>query len=159
MRTKLTTMTTAQPLQPPEMAAWHALVRGFATVARSLEGELEAEHGLSLAGYDVLAHLSAAPGRRIRMTDLADCALLSRSGLTRLVDRLGRAGLVVRERCEADGRVVYAVLTDAGCRRLQQAYPTHLRGVRRHLVDLLDQDDLDAITAAMGKLTEAVPQI
>jgi DNA-binding MarR family transcriptional regulator len=151
-------MTTVLPLQPPEMAAWHALVRGFATVARSLEGELEAEHGLSLAGYDVLAYLSAAPGRRLRMTDLADSALLSRSGLTRLVDRLGRAGLVVRERCEADGRVVYAVLTDAGCRRLAQAYPTHLRAVRRNLVDLLDQDDLDAITVAMGKLTEAVPQ-
>ena len=151
-------MTTVQPLRPPEMAAWQALIRGFATVVRRLEGELEAEHGLTLAGYDVLAHLSAVPGRRLRMTDLADCALLSRSGLTRLVDRLGRAGLVTRQRCEADGRVVYAVLTDAGYRGLQQAYPTHLRGVRRHLVDRLDPDDLHAITTAMGKLTEAPPR-
>jgi DNA-binding MarR family transcriptional regulator len=151
-------MTVIQPLRPPETAAWQALVRGFATVVRRLEGELEAEHGLSLAGYDVLAHLSAVPGRRIRMTDLADCALLSRSGLTRLVDRLGRAGLVSRERCEADGRVVYAVLTDAGYRRLQQAYPTHLRGVRRHLVDRLDPHDLEAMTHAVRKLAEAPPK-
>ncbi len=148
-------MTGPRPLDRREMAAWHGMLRAHAALVRTLTAELEAEQGMSLPAYEVLAHLSEAPGRRIRMTELASCALLSPSGLTRLVDKLARDGLVCRERCGQDARVVYAVLTDQGCSRLQQAYPTHLRGVREHVIDRLDRGDLDVLAAAMRQLLGA----
>jgi DNA-binding MarR family transcriptional regulator len=135
------------------MAAWHALIRAHARVVRMLESELESEQGLSLPAYEVLAHLSEAPERRLRMSELAAFAVLTPSGLTRLVDKLAREGLVERQKCGADARVVYAAITDTGSRRLADAYPTHLRGVREHLVDRLDAGQLDAIAEALGPLT------
>jgi DNA-binding MarR family transcriptional regulator len=143
---------SVKPLADREMAAWHALLRGHAAVVRVLEAELEAEHGLSLPAYEVLSHLSDAPNNRLRMSDLAACAVLTPSGLTRLVDKLSRDGLVERAKCSADARVVYAVLTDAGRARLVAAYPAHLRSVRRHYVDRLTPDQLDAIAEALGGL-------
>src|SRR3954470_22817546 len=119
---------TAPPLDKSEMAAWHALIHAHAKIVRLLEAELEAEHGMTLPAYEVLAHLSEAPERRLRMSDLATYAVLTPSGLTRLVDKLVRDGLVERARCAGDARVVYAVLTPAGLARLKTAYPTHLRG-------------------------------
>ena len=136
------------------MAAFHALIRAHATVVRMLEAELEAEEGLTLPAYEVLAHLSEAPDRRRRMTELAAFAVLTPSGLTRLVDKLVRDGLVERQRCGTDARVVYAALTDAGFDRLVAAYPTHLRGVREHLVDRLTPEQLDEIAHALGPLTD-----
>src|SRR4051794_17948551 len=111
------------------MSAWHALMRTHAKIARLLSAELEAEQGLSLPVYEVLAHLSEAPDRRLRMSDLATCAVLPPSGLPRLVDKLVADGLVERARCVTDARVVYAVITARGVERLKAAYPTHLRGV------------------------------
>jgi DNA-binding MarR family transcriptional regulator len=147
-------LAETQPLDEREMAAWHALLRGHSTVVRKLEAELQAQHGLSLPAYEVLAHVSEAPERRLRMSDLTSCARLSPSGLTRLVDKLVREGLVERVRCPADARVVYASLTDRGLARLEEAYPTHLRGVHRHVVDRLDARQLDLIAAAMGRLAD-----
>lgn len=146
-------MTAPRPLDAQEMAAFHAFIRAHARVVRILEAELEAEHGLSLPAYEVLAHLSEAPDRRRRMTELAAFAVLTPSGLTRLVDKLVRDGLVERQRCVGDARVVYAALTDAGFDRLVGAYPTHLRGVRAYLVDRLAPAQLDAIADALGPLT------
>ena len=134
------------------MRSWHALIRSHARIVRILEAELDAEHGLSLPGYEVLAHLSEAPGERLRMSDLATCAVLTPSGLTRLVDKLAREGLVRRDRCGEDGRVVYAVLTSAGRRRLTAAYPTHLRGVREHFVDRLAPEQRHAVSEALEPL-------
>ena len=105
---------STRPLDASEMSAWHALIRAHSRVVRRLEAELEAEHGLSLPAYEVLAHLSEAPEQRLRMTELAKHAILTPSGLTRLVDKLSRDGLVERQRCGADARVVYAVLTPVG---------------------------------------------
>ncbi len=106
---------------------------------RELDAELEAAHALPLSSYDVLIYLQAAPGRRLRMAELADSVLLSRSGMTRLVDRLVRDGLIVRDSCESDGRGSFAVLTDKGEALLARARPTHLAGVRerflRHFSD------------------------
>lgn len=135
------------------MSAWHALMRTHAKIARVLGAELEAEQGLSLPAYEVLAHLSEAPERRLRMSDLAAYAVLTPSGLTRLVDKLCREGLVERARCATDARVVYAVITADGLRRLRTAYPTHLRGVREHLIDRLEPHQLEAISEALGPLT------
>lgn len=145
------------PLDGREMAAWHALIHAHAKVVRHLEAELESEQGLTLPAYEVLAHLSEAPGERLRMSELATFAVLTPSGLTRLVDKLVRDGLVERARCSADARVVYAVLTPAGRQRLEAAYPTHLRGVRQHLVDRLEPRHLDALAEALGPLASDCP--
>jgi DNA-binding MarR family transcriptional regulator len=96
--------------------------------------------------------LSESPLRRLRMSDLAALVVLSPSGLTRLIDKLAAEGLVERARCEADARVVYAALTDKGLERLREAYPVHLRGVRRHLIDHLSPGQLAAIAEALGPL-------
>jgi len=135
------------------MSAWHALIRAHSRVVRKLEAELEAEHGLTLPAYEVLAHLSEAPNRRLRMSELATHAILTPSGLTRLVDKLARDGLVERQRCEADARVVYAVLTSAGMARLVAAYPPHVRGVREHYLDLLSCDQQVALSEALATLS------
>src|SRR5213080_4102667 len=105
---------SSAPLDKREMAAWHALIRSHARVVRRLEAELEAEQGLTLQAYEVLAHLSEVPERRLRMSDLAAMVVLSPSGLTRLVDKLAADGLVERTRCGSDARVVHATLTDKG---------------------------------------------
>jgi DNA-binding MarR family transcriptional regulator len=153
----MTRQAASHPLNKREMAAWHAFIRAHARVVRMLEAELEAEHGLTLPAYEVLAHLSEAPGRQLRMSELAAFAVLTPSGLTRLVDKLVRDGLVERQKCGSDARVVFATITDAGMARLQAAYPTHLRGVREHLVDQLDTTRLDAIAEALGPLTADCP--
>lgn len=134
------------------MRAWHALIRAHSRVVRRLEAELDAEHRLSLPAYEVLAHLSEAPGQRLRMSELATHAVLTPSGLTRLVDRLSREGLVERQRCEFDARVVYAVLTPEGMSRLVTAYPTHVRGVREHFLDWLTTAQQCAVSDALGGL-------
>jgi DNA-binding MarR family transcriptional regulator len=125
-----------------QLAAWRSFLRAHASITRALEAELLAEQELSLASYDVLVQLAEAPERRLRMTELADAVLLSRSGVTRLVDRLEKGGLVARSRVESDGRGVAARLTDAGLDRLRTASRTHLRGVGQHFVDRLDEADL-----------------
>ena len=153
------TAPARRPLNTREMEAWHAFIHAHTRVVRKLESELESEHCLTLPAYEVLAHLSEAPEGRLRMSDLASFAVLTPSGLTRLVDKLARDGLVERARCAGDARVVYAVITPAGWERLQTAYPTHLRGVRQHLVDRLSPDQLEAIAAALGPLTADCPQL
>jgi DNA-binding MarR family transcriptional regulator len=146
-------------LDAREMEAWHAFIHAHTRVVRKLESELEAEHSLTLPAYEVLAHLSEATDGRLRMSELAAYAVLTPSGLTRLVDKLVREGLVERARCATDARVVYAVITPAGWERLESAYPTHLRGVREHLVDRLTPAQLEAIATALGPLTSDCPEL
>jgi DNA-binding MarR family transcriptional regulator len=139
-------------LGPDELAAWRAYLRGHAGVTRALEAELVAGPGLTLAAYDVLVQLAEAPGRRLRMTELADAVLLSRSGITRLVDRLERAGLVQRSPVAEDGRGVAATLTEPGLERLRGASRTHLDGVARHFAARLDGRDLAELRRISEKL-------
>lgn len=120
----------ATQLTAEELGAWRGLLRVHAALVHALDQELQEAHGLPLHEYEVLLVLEHAPEGRLRMTELAASALLSQSGLTRLVDRLERDGLVARERCEDDRRGLYARLTPAGLARLQEARPTHLAGVR-----------------------------
>jgi DNA-binding MarR family transcriptional regulator len=141
-----------RPLDEQEMSAWHALIRAHSKIIRRLEAELDAEHGLTLPAYEVLAHLSMAPEGRLRMSELAVHAVLSPSGLTRLIDKLSREGLVARDRCSGDARVVYAVITPQGEARLGSAYPTHLRGVREHFIDQLTSEQRDAVADALNVL-------
>lgn len=134
------------------MAAWRSFLIAHATITRRLEAELLSEEDLSLASYDVLVQLAEAPQRRLRMTELAGAVLLSRSGLTRLVDRLTRDGLVRREACEDDARGTFAVLTPQGLDRLRKAAIVHLRGIEVHMTGRLDEDELRVLTALLGRL-------
>ena len=121
---------------------------------RVLEADLLATHQLALPAYDVLVQLVEAPGHRLRMTELADRVLLSRSGLTRLVDRLERDGLVCRATTPQDARGVLAVLTDAGYARLREASRTHLRGIREHVVTPLTEQELRDLRRVMDRLAD-----
>ena len=145
-------MSPTTGLTSAEQLAWRGFLRAHATVVRALEADLQAEHELPLASYDVLVQLSESPDRRLRMTELADRVLLSRSGLTRLADRLEREGLLTREPCPSDARGTLAVLTDAGLDRLRQAWPTHLRGVRQQVLDRLTPEEVEQLAVLMGKL-------
>jgi DNA-binding MarR family transcriptional regulator len=144
--------SVTQPLSETELGAWRVFLRAHAQITRKLEGELLAEHDLPLPSYDVLLQLAESPGRRLRMTELADRVLLSRSGLTRLVDRLEREGLVERAACPNDARGTHAVLTDVGLDRLRGAAPTHLRGVSEHVTSRLTEVELVQLRTLMLKL-------
>ena len=148
------TKATAERLSVRELGAWRSFLRAHSIVNRKLEAELVAEHDMPLASYDVLLQLAEAEGRRLRMTELADRVLLSRSGLTRLIDRLERDGLVERVACANDARGTHAVLSDAGLDRLREAAPTHLRGVSEHVTSRLSEDELDLLKSLMLKLLD-----
>jgi DNA-binding MarR family transcriptional regulator len=134
------------------MRAWRNLLRAHAQVARVLEAELEEAHRLPLASYDVLVQLAEAPDGALRMSELADAVLLSRSGLTRLVDRLVKEGLVERRSCPSDLRGTLAVLTPAGLARLRTASGTHLRGVARHVLAHYSPAELELLGDLLGRL-------
>jgi DNA-binding MarR family transcriptional regulator len=152
-------MSTAASLSSAELAAWRTFLRAHATITRRLEAELVAEHELPLASYDVLVQLSESPLQALRMTELAERVLLSRSGLTRLVDRLERDGLVRRQACPDDARGTLAVLTPAGLERLRAAWPTHLRGVSEHVTTKLSPGELVTLQELLARLvTEAPPE-
>jgi DNA-binding MarR family transcriptional regulator len=136
------------------LAAWRALLHAHLTVTTVLNRELEAEAGLPLTWYDVLLTLHDAGGR-LRMQELARSVLLSKSGVTRLVDRMARAGLVTREPCEDDRRGLLAVLTDAGEAALRRAAPVHLRGIDEHFCRHLDDHDAGVVHRALARVIAA----
>jgi DNA-binding MarR family transcriptional regulator len=131
-----------EELDALQLGAWRGLLRVHAGLVRELDAELYAAHDLPLSSYDVLIYLQAAPDKRLRMAELADSVLLSRSGVTRLVDRLVREGLIVRDTCESDGRGSFAVLTEAGEELLARARPTHLDGVRKRFLRHFSEEEL-----------------
>jgi DNA-binding MarR family transcriptional regulator len=136
---------TVHLLSEQELRAWRGLLRVHASLVKALDAELEADHRLAVTTYEVLLYLSEAPGGQMRMHDLASRVLLSRSGLTRLVDRLERDGLLERKTCESDARGAFAVLTPRGRDKLTAARRTHLEGVRRHFLEHLSDSELDAL--------------
>lgn len=137
-----------------ELDAWRGLLRIHRDVVGCLDTELDRDHGLPLSAYEVLMYLTDADDGRLRMGELADALLLSRSGLTRLVDRLERQGLVNRERCDDDARGYFAQLTPAGRRLLAKARPAHLAGVREHFLSRLSEGDLRALAQVWIRVSE-----
>jgi Transcriptional regulators len=133
----------------PRLSPWRAFLLAHARVSRRLDEELRLEHDLSIAEYDTLLTLALAPGRRMRMGPLAEQVILSKSGVTRLIDRLVSDELVERSACLADARGAEAVLTDRGLARLRQASPTHLRGISEHFLAVVDEADLEVIERTM----------
>jgi len=139
-------------LAPEELAAWRGFLRAHSALTRSLDAELVAEHGLSLSSYEVLLFLVDAPGGLMRMSDLADSVLLSRSGLTRLVDRLERQGLVRRASCPSDLRGQNAIVTERGREVFAAARRTHLAGVRERYLRRFSGDELRTLAALWERL-------
>ena len=133
------------------LEAWTSLLRAHATLMRRLEVDLAQATGLALADFDVLAQLAQAGGE-LRMTELADRTLISRSGMTRRVARLVDEGLVRRANVDADRRGVVVALTDAGVARLTETAPVHLRGVSELFVAQLDEQELAALKSALDKV-------
>ena len=141
-------------LDESELQAWTAFLRASTRLMERLDAELE-QHRLSLADYEILVHLSAEPTGELRMTELAARTLVSRSGLTRRLDRLVGSGLVERRTCATDRRGVLAVLTEAGRRRLEESAPTHVEGVRRHFISQLHNQDLRTLVESLNAVVES----
>jgi DNA-binding MarR family transcriptional regulator len=139
------------PLTADQEAFVRALGRVMLVLPRAMDADLVRERRLSLSEYSTLMFLSEAPDRRLRMSDLANACDLSLSGMTRIVARLEEDGLIERSRCDEDGRGYNAVLTDAGLRRLEDAWPTHLDSVRRHVLDHLEGVDLTTLTRGLQR--------
>jgi len=137
-------------LDPLEMSAWRGLLSAHAHLLARLDAELQASSGMSLADYEVLVHLSEAHSGHMRMSELADALLLSPSGLTRRLDGLVSSGMVERAKCPTDRRGAFAVLTDAGRRRMAEVAPEHLEQVRRNFIDRLDRSQLAALSDALA---------
>jgi DNA-binding MarR family transcriptional regulator len=144
----------ADVISPEELAVWRGLQRAQVTIMRRIEAELFEQHDLPLASFDVLQQLAHTPQQRLRMNDLADRVLLSRSGLTRLVDRLEREGLVERHACPSDARGLFAVLTGPGRRRLEDATPTYHQCIRECFLDRLGPGELQQVAVTAAKLAE-----
>src|SRR5271165_2241176 len=131
-----------ESLSEGELRAWRGLLRAHSCLAKRLDAELEREHRLPMTSYEVLHHLEHSSGGRMRMCDLAEQAHLSRSGLTRLVDRLEREQLLERCSCEHDARGSYACLTPTGRQRLIEARGTHQAVVREHFLSRFSESEL-----------------
>lgn len=147
---------TGSPLtaSDPRLDTWRDFLHVHARLMRRMDEELQANHGLSMAEYDALLQLATAPGRRLRMSMLADRVLLSRSGITRLVDRLVAAGMAERSACSSDARGAEAVLTSAGLERLRAASRTHLDGVDSWFLGVMDESDRVAMQRALDSVAE-----
>jgi len=145
-------------LEPGEMRAWRAFIDGSQRLLEVLNRELSDAHGLSLADYRILVLLSEANSQAMRMSDLADGIVASRSRLTHQIRRLEAAGIVTRQECVDDKRGVLAILTAEGRRRLEAAAPTHLEGVRKHLIDQLGAAERRTITEVFERADAALAE-
>ncbi|MFF2617748.1 MULTISPECIES: MarR family winged helix-turn-helix transcriptional regulator [unclassified Kitasatospora] len=145
-------------LDPDEAAAWRGFVVASNLLNRRLERQLKDDSGLSHQQYEILVHLSAAPGDSLRMTELADKLVTSKSGLTYQVTQLERAGLVARRSCPSDVRGVIAELTDQGREALRQAAPGHVALVRELLIDVLSREQLAVLAEGLGAVSARLRQ-
>lgn len=151
-------MTDTAWLDETEMAAWRAFLSTSHLLERRIEEQLKAAAGLTHPQYEVLARLADAPGRQMRMTELARGVVVSKSALTYQIGQLEKAGLVERTTCPSDERGVLAVLTEAGVRCLEHVAPGHVEVVRTYLIDRMTRGELETMTAAMRKTEQALRQ-
>jgi DNA-binding MarR family transcriptional regulator len=141
--------------QPFAIEAWVRLLRGHAATRRSLDAQLQGDHGLTVNDYEALLLLSRADGNRMRRVDLADRVQLTASGVTRLLDGLERQGLVEKATCAADARVTYAVLTDAGRSKLEEAACSHVAAIRGVFEERYTEAELATLTELLSRLPGA----
>jgi len=150
-------MTSTSPprLDGTALDAWRSYLRSHATILRALDAELVAEHGLTARDYEVLLVLAQSPDRRLPMSALAETTMLTRSGITRLIDGLVRGGLIERVSCERDARISYASLTDAGYDTLRRAGQSHLASIERLFLSHFSPVELEQLAALLGRLPGA----
>jgi DNA-binding MarR family transcriptional regulator len=141
-------VTEVKWLDPDEMRLWRSFLEASSRVLQQVEADLKADAGLTFDDYEVLVHLSEAPDRRLRMSELSSRLLHSRSRLTQRIDRMAVRGLIYRERCPDDGRGTFAVLTDEGFATIEAAAPGHVTSVRGALLDSIARVDITTLTNA-----------
>jgi DNA-binding MarR family transcriptional regulator len=149
------TGATALQLEGTALDAWRAYLQSHAAILRALDAELVGEHGLTTRDYEVLLYLAQAPGRRLPMSSLASRTMLTRSGVTRLIDGLVSAGLIEREACTDDARVSYACLTESGYAKLKRAGCTHVASVRQLFVEHFSPAEIDQLASLLARLPGA----
>lgn len=146
----MTNRATSPSTHAMDLGPWRSFLHAHARLARQLDEDLRTRHALSLQEYETLLHLAEAKDHRLRMGRLADSLLLSKSGVTRLVDRLVDDGLVERTSCSSDARGAEASMTESGLARLRTAAPTHLAGIHDHFYAAIDGDDMVIVARAMS---------
>ena len=139
----------------PAAGAWSRLLHAHALITRELNAELRSAHGLTISEFEVLLLLARAPERSLRRIDLANQVMLSPSGITRMLNRLGTEGLVENAKCDVDARVTYAVLTAAGAEKLRAAFSVQLAAVERLFGDELSVDEVETLAGLLGRLPGA----
>jgi DNA-binding MarR family transcriptional regulator len=145
--------TGGAPLTELELGAWRGMLVAHAALTRRFDADLRAHHGIALNTYEALMLLGTSPAGRLRVSELSRGALLSISGMSRMIDRLERGGLVRREACEEDGRGAEVALTDVGRELLTAARASHLRAVREGFLEHFDDDDLATLADFWGRVT------
>jgi DNA-binding MarR family transcriptional regulator len=143
-------------LSADQIEAWLAFFGAAALLNRRLDQQLKDDAGLTHVQYEVMARLSEAPDRELRMTELADTLYTSQSGTTYQIAQLEKAGLVRRRQCLGGPRAVYAVLTDAGFEVLKRAAPGHVNTVRELLIDVLTPEELEAVSNGLGRVRDRI---
>ncbi len=146
---------TRKRLSEQHLTAWRAFLKAHATVIDRIDHDLLAARRLPLSSYDVLIELYEAPGRRLRMYELAERVVLSRSGLTRLVDRLEAEGFLTRDRSGTDRRGAYAVITEQGIAAMRQAWPVYARGIIQYFAQWLTPEEAQLLGSALGRILQA----
>ncbi len=145
----------ASSLEGVALEAWRSYLQSHATIVRLLDAELISEHGITTRDYEVLLYLAQAPDRRLPMSVLAESTMLTRSGITRLVDGLVAGGFVERVSCPSDARVSYAQLTEGGFEKLRHAGCTHVDSIRRLFLEHFDADETGQLATLLGRLPGA----
>src|ERR1700722_7836339 len=150
-------MATTAPsrLDGAALEAWRSFLQSHASILRELDADLVADHGMTSRDYEVLLYLSQAPERALPMSALAERTMLTRSGITRLIDGLVGSGLIERVACAKDARVSYAKLTDAGYQKLRQAGCTHIAGINRLFLEHFSAEEIDQLAALLSRLPGA----
>jgi DNA-binding MarR family transcriptional regulator len=148
------TITSAR-LEGAALEAWRSYLQSHASILRVLDAELVAEHGMTTRDYEVLLYLAQAEDRKLPMSALAESTMLTRSGITRLVDGLVACGLIERVSCSSDARVSYAHLTDAGYERLRRAGSTHVASIHRLFLEHYTPEEIDTLASLLSRLPGA----
>lgn len=144
-------------LEGTELEAWRSYLQSHASIVRALDADLIAEHDMTTRDYEVLLYLAQAPDRRMPMSELAESTMLTRSGITRLVDGLVAAGLLERVSCPNDARVSYAQLTTTGYRKLRDAGCTHVKSIRQLFLEHFTAEEIEQLASLLSRLPGAHP--
>jgi DNA-binding MarR family transcriptional regulator len=149
--------TQTSRLEGSALGAWRSYLQSHAIIVRELDAELVAQHGLTGRDYEVLLYLAQAENRKLPMSAISERTMLTRSGITRLIDGLVEQRLIDRVSCESDARVSYAQLTDTGYDKLREAGSTHVRGIERLFLTHFSADELEVLAGLLSRLPGAFP--